>query len=429
MQSHHRAIGKTVAVVIIIAAIFVAAVPIVLLASNPRIGSGPVSAPLTTNTGSSTSCDQPAYLIRLASQVEQTQTFAQHSHGLSYVVAYGNNQSATTGTAGGKPFYSPPQTNLALYSYGAPTAYAAYSTPVCPSDVGTKGVVGALWIYVPIKSDNSYDLANMSVFFTPGVFANSTEATQTTGNATSTNTISTICTVAVEGAGTYLHVVSDSTQRPLPGIPVHVLPTANSCFGASRPGPATYTTNATGWVSIGGMQANYYFDVSLADAGSIYNFSLPQGPLDSTNATLSLPSGNLSVSLCYTMASTNPCKPYAESATTITQQCSKPSDGFLVIASDRGYNDSVDHGAPQNHWPVINVQVGQTVNIVVCNVDNQAHGFQIARYLNSTTITVVAGQSQTFSFVANQAGTFQIYNGIFDTTGLYEQSGELIVVG
>jgi hypothetical protein len=130
------------------------------------------------------------------------------------------------------------------------------------------------------------------------------------------HTTSTVCVVPVEGTGTYLHIVSDSTQQPLPGITVNVLPTANSCFGFSIPGPAAYITNATGWVSLEGMPANYYFQTSLTYAGRSYNFSLPQGPLDTTNATLSLPSGNLIISLCYSLTTVNACRPYTETTTT-----------------------------------------------------------------------------------------------------------------
>ena len=140
-----------------------------------------------------------------------------------------------------------------------------------------------------------------------------------TGTSTS-RTFSTTCEVPVEGAGVFLHIVSDSTQQPLPEISVHAVPTASSCFGASGPGPSIYITNATGWVSmnVSSLQANYYFNTSLAYEGRNYNFILPQGPLDTTNATLHLPSGNLSISLCYTMATSNPCRLYNASSTTNT---------------------------------------------------------------------------------------------------------------
>lgn len=107
--------------------------------------------------------------------------------------------------------------------------------------------------------------------------------------------------------------------------------------------------------------------------------------------------------------------------------CTKPTDGFIIIASSSGYNDSVAHISPQNpHWPVITVQQGQTVNIVVCNIDNQSHGFQIAHYLNSTTNVITPNHSQSYSFVANQAGMFQIYTGIIDSVDVLE-NGQLVV--
>lgn len=168
MDPRRRAVGNAAAaVIIIIAAIMVAAIADVSLTMLNH----PTPTQRTDSVSSNTLCNQPAYLIRLASQVEQTQSFAQQSHGLSYILASGNNDSATTGTYDGKPYYSPPKTNLALYSYGTT------STAVCPSSLGIKGVVGALWIHVPINNDDSYNLANMSIYFTPGVFPNSTAIT------------------------------------------------------------------------------------------------------------------------------------------------------------------------------------------------------------------------------------------------------------
>lgn len=148
---------------IVIAALIVGTSVVVLSSGSPN---GHTS---TSGVSSTTSCNQPLYLVRLASQVEQTQSFAQQSHGLSYTLAYGDNESAATGTANGKPIYYPPETSLAFYSYGS-----ASTTAACPSDLGTAGVVGALWIQVPIDTDGSYNLPNMSVYFTPGVFTNST---------------------------------------------------------------------------------------------------------------------------------------------------------------------------------------------------------------------------------------------------------------
>jgi hypothetical protein len=114
--------------------------------------------------------------------------------------------------------------------------------------------------------------------------------------------------------------------------------------------------------------------------------------------------------------------------TTLPGNCVKPADGFLVVASSRGYNDSIDHGVPVNSWPIINVTQGQTVNIAVCNTDFQAHGFQISYYYDSSVITVVPGQVLHVSFVASKSGEFRIYCNIFCSIHPFMQSGLLNVV-
>lgn len=107
--------------------------------------------------------------------------------------------------------------------------------------------------------------------------------------------------------------------------------------------------------------------------------------------------------------------------------CVKPADGFLIIASSLGYNDSIGHGAPTNPWPMINVTVGSTVHIVVCNTDFQAHGFQVSHYYEGSIYTVEPGQILDVSFVADQVGTFRIYCNIFCTIHIFMQSGQLRV--
>lgn len=106
-------------------------------------------------------------------------------------------------------------------------------------------------------------------------------------------------------------------------------------------------------------------------------------------------------------------------------QCLRPQDGFLIIESSNGYNDSVDH-SPGTPWPVINVSRGQMVSIVVCNTDVQSHEFEIQHYYNSTAVQT-PNQAVLISFVANQTGTFRIYNNNFDSLSAFEQNGELIV--
>ena len=48
---------------------------------------------------------------------------------------------------------------------------------------------------------------------------------------------------------------------------------------------------------------------------------------------------------------------------------------FVIVANERGYNDSIDHGVPQNYWPVLCVQQGNTITIRVENTGSEPHGF------------------------------------------------------
>jgi len=107
--------------------------------------------------------------------------------------------------------------------------------------------------------------------------------------------------------------------------------------------------------------------------------------------------------------------------------CVKPAGGFLVIASGKGYNDSVDHGVPEKDWPILNVTQGTKVNITVCNTDFQAHGFQVAYYYDSSIITVVPGQVLHVSFVATKSGQFRIFCNIFCSIHWTMQNGLLNV--
>jgi FtsP/CotA-like multicopper oxidase with cupredoxin domain len=110
--------------------------------------------------------------------------------------------------------------------------------------------------------------------------------------------------------------------------------------------------------------------------------------------------------------------------------CVKPPGGFLIIQSQYGYNDSIIEGAsPNKAWPVITVQQGQTVNITVCNIDKtQSHGFQISNYYDGSVVAVGPGQVlHVPAFVADKAGTFQIYCAIFCSIHLFMQYGQLRV--
>ena len=109
------------------------------------------------------------------------------------------------------------------------------------------------------------------------------------------------------------------------------------------------------------------------------------------------------------------------------QPVTKPTESFLIVANINGFNDSVDHGVPQNPWPVIHVAKGTTVSITVYNDDTQAHGFQVTHYFDSSIETIAPGQKVTITFVADLAGTFRMYCSIFCTAHAFMQSGELVV--
>jgi hypothetical protein len=114
-------------------------------------------------------------------------------------------------------------------------------------------------------------------------------------------------------------------------------------------------------------------------------------------------------------------------STSSSGQCVKPPNGILIIASETGFNDSVDHGVPEKAWPVANVSEGSTVDIVVCNLDHIAHGFNIQHYYETPIQTLSPGQVLRISFVADKAGTFWIRCEIFCPIHPFMQSGELRV--
>jgi len=133
-----------------------------------EVGSG------STTPLSSSACSFPLYLSTLAAQVQTNQRFTSQQHGLSYVLAYGDNESGTTGQVNGRPYSTPPETALTFYSYGAEPFNA------CPNNFPSSPIVGVLWVHVPLSPNGSYNLSNMSVYFTPGLFTNSTSTMHTT---------------------------------------------------------------------------------------------------------------------------------------------------------------------------------------------------------------------------------------------------------
>ena len=95
--------------------------------------------------------------------------------------------------------------------------------------------------------------------------------------------------------------------------------------------------------------------------------------------------------------------------------CIRPPGFFLIIADLSGFNDSIAHGAPINPWPVIRVQQGDVVHIIVCNMDtSQAHGFAIQSYFDQGVI-LAPSEAYRIVFAATVPGTFVMYCNIFCT--------------
>ena len=116
-----------------------------------------------------------------------------------------------------------------------------------------------------------------------------------------------------------------------------------------------------------------------------------------------------------------------ESSAVVTKSvCITPPGYILIIADLSGYNDSIGHGAPTHPWPVVNVEIGQVVHFLVCNLDQtQAHGFAITHYFDAG-MPILPGEAYRIVFTANEAGTFAIYCNIFCTIHIYMR-GELVV--
>lgn len=95
------------------------------------------------------------------------------------------------------------------------------------------------------------------------------------------------------------------------------------------------------------------------------------------------------------------------------EPCPSPQGSILIIQDGNGFNASSTHGAPTNPWPKIHVQKGDTVNIMICNLDKvQAHGFAINHYFDRG-IALGPGQVYRLSFIAKQPGNFVIYCVVF----------------
>src|SRR2546427_6204474 len=107
----------------------------------------------------------------------------------------------------------------------------------------------------------------------------------------------------------------------------------------------------------------------------------------------------------------------------VTNGCVRTAGYSLVVGDENGYNDSAHHSRP---WPIIQVQRGGTVKIVVCNLDPVSpHGFEINNYVNPVQLT--AGQSFATTFVADRPGNYSMFCSIFCPVHQYMVYGLLVV--
>ena len=106
--------------------------------------------------------------------------------------------------------------------------------------------------------------------------------------------------------------------------------------------------------------------------------------------------------------------------------CKAPEGYTTIIADHSGFNGSVVHGAPKNPWPVITAHRGDTVKLLICNVDRvEAHGFAIDGYFDGG-VTLRPGQTYSITFTADKAGSFPIFCNVFCTIHIYMR-GMLVV--
>ncbi len=95
-RSHRRGIGTTIAVIIIIAAIFAAAIPIMLLTANLRVGHGPLITTVTSAT-CIISAEGTGFYVTALSDAAQPIQGAQVA-GIRVTEVNGNTCNRTLGT-------------------------------------------------------------------------------------------------------------------------------------------------------------------------------------------------------------------------------------------------------------------------------------------------------------------------------------------
>jgi hypothetical protein len=105
---------------------------------------------------------------------------------------------------------------------------------------------------------------------------------------TVTASTSTECTISSEGSGFYVTVLTDAGQ-PIQGA--QVTGTSSPC----QQDIGTYVTNSTGSVLITPDIGSYY-QLSITYQGNAYAVRAPIEPMTTTYVTLSIPSGNVTIS-------------------------------------------------------------------------------------------------------------------------------------
>jgi heme/copper-type cytochrome/quinol oxidase subunit 2 len=107
--------------------------------------------------------------------------------------------------------------------------------------------------------------------------------------------------------------------------------------------------------------------------------------------------------------------------------CASYSSSYTIMASETGYNDSIGHGAPKTHWPVLCVHSGQDITITVVNHDAvEPHGLAIRNY-DEGGVTVLPGGTVKLTFFANKLGDYLIFCNVICAIHPFMQSGVLVV--
>ena len=97
------------------------------------------------------------------------------------------------------------------------------------------------------------------------------------------------------------------------------------------------------------------------------------------------------------------------------QNCDRPPGYVLLILDNTGLNNSIHRASPGTPSITLSFQRGDTVNILICNLDTvQAHGFAVSHYFDRG-VTLRPGDAYKVSLVARDAGSFTIYCNVFCT--------------